>query len=49
MGIRILNDFELKRGLSLSSQAIFDGALGEIKPWIGCESSRCEHRVKSSE
>ena len=32
MDIRKPNDFELKMVLSLSSQAIFDGTLGEIKP-----------------
>ncbi|WP_099157093.1 GNAT family N-acetyltransferase [Virgibacillus ndiopensis] len=32
MEIRKPNDFELKKVLSLSPQAIFDGALGEVEP-----------------
>lgn len=32
MDIRKPNDLELKRVLSLSPQAVFDGTLGEVKP-----------------
>ncbi|MFK9095408.1 N-acetyltransferase family protein [Bacillus salipaludis] len=32
MDIRKPNDFELKKLLSLSPQAVFDGTLGEVKP-----------------
>jgi len=32
MDIRKSNDLELKRVLSLSPQAVFDGTLGEVKP-----------------
>lgn len=32
MDIRKPNDFELKKVLSLSPQAIFDGTLGEVEP-----------------
>lgn len=32
MDIRKSNDFELKKILSLSPQAIFDGTLGEVEP-----------------
>ncbi|MFJ5717591.1 GNAT family N-acetyltransferase [Neobacillus sp. NPDC093127] len=32
MDIRKPNDFELKKVLSLSPQAVFDGTLGEIEP-----------------
>ncbi|MCM3239353.1 GNAT family N-acetyltransferase [Heyndrickxia oleronia] len=32
MDIRKPNDFELKRILSLSPQAVFDGTLGEVRP-----------------
>lgn len=34
MEIRKPNDFELKKVLSLSPQAVFDGTLGEVEPTI---------------
>ncbi len=35
MDIRKPNDFELKKVLSLSPQAVFDGTLGEVEPTKG--------------